>query len=140
MYQNFQAVQEYSRRTLELPAVAPSTAYFVAGDDEVLLTETDLEGYDLDEDFEGFNTPSSKIAEADMLTCSIRDDEVLVYEADLEGYYDTFTNAGQNKCVSANEPVGTRTMMEKLSGLCSSWKYYSIGTQSLVSRVHQIHG
>ncbi|RRT52003.1 hypothetical protein B296_00006754 [Ensete ventricosum] len=85
MYQNFQAVQEYSRRTLELPAVAPSTAYFLAGDDEVLLTETDLEGYDLDEDFEGFNTPS-KIAEADMLTCSIRDDEVLVSEADLEGY------------------------------------------------------
>lgn len=120
---------------MELPAVTPSTAYFLTGD-EVFVTETDLEGYDLDEDFEGFNTPSKMIADQ-MLTCSIRDDEVLVSEADLEGY-DTFMNAGQNKCVSSNETVGTRTMMQKLSGLCSSLKH-SIGTWPLISRVHPRH-
>ncbi|KAJ6813644.1 putative dual specificity protein phosphatase DSP8 isoform X2 [Iris pallida] len=87
----WRAVQEYSMRKLEYPAIqSPPPTNFPAAD-AVLLTEADLEGYGSAEDTikrRGISSGGVARAASARLSpvSSFIGDEVLITDADLEGY------------------------------------------------------
>ncbi|RRT43666.1 hypothetical protein B296_00031100, partial [Ensete ventricosum] len=146
-YKNFQAVQQYSQCKLEFPAIRSPRSTDLLKGDEVLISEADLEGYNVGKDTKDLIISSCKIAEPSpmivkhMTESPIGGDEVLVTEADLEGY-ETFMIACEDRSLSSNVtaivPARTRMVMRRLCCLCTSLKS-STGGQPVASRFHEIH-
>lgn len=113
----------------------------------MLISEADLEGYNVGEDTKDLSISSCKMAEASptivkhMTESPIGGDEVLITEADLEGY-ETFMIACEDGSLSSNVtaivPARTRMVMRRLCCLCTSLKS-SAGSQPVASRFHEIH-
>ncbi|KAK8948805.1 putative dual specificity protein phosphatase DSP8 [Platanthera zijinensis] len=110
----WQAVQEYSKRKSEFPALQNSAQRSLSLNDSILVTGADLEGYVTNE--------VCISDQMDLLNCSVKgttdeilpsdsllEEEVLVTEKDLEGY---------ESC---------RPMESKLSCMLSSLKFSSSG-------------
>ncbi|KAJ8465444.1 hypothetical protein OPV22_027996 [Ensete ventricosum] len=113
----WQAVQEYSRRKLEFPAIqCPKPTYSLTGD-EVLITAHDLEGYSAEDD-KGQRQSSCKTPRTSTL---LGEDEVFITDADLQGY-EAFRDACDEKRVLSNQNIRTPLMMRKLSCLFPSLK------------------
>ncbi|XP_065024032.1 phosphatidylglycerophosphate phosphatase PTPMT2-like [Musa acuminata AAA Group] len=144
----WKAVQQYSQCKLEFPAIrSPRSTDLLTGD-EVLISEVDLEGYNVGEDTKDLSISSCKMAEASptivkhMTESPIGGDEVLITEADLEGY-ETFMIACEDGSLSSTVttaivPARTRMVMRRLCCLCTSLKS-SGGSQAVASRFHEIH-
>lgn len=114
----------------------------------MLISEADLEGYNVGEDTKDLSISSCKMAEASptivkhMTESPIGGDEVLITEADLEGY-ETFMIACEDGSLSSTVttaivPARTRMVMRRLCCLCTSLKS-SGGSQAVASRFHEIH-
>lgn len=108
----WQAVQEYSKRKSEYPALQNSVQRSLSLNDPILVTDADLEGYatngdSINDQMDLLNC-SVKGMTAEILPCdSLLEEEVLVTEKDLEGY---------ESC---------RPMESKLSCMLSSLKFSS---------------
>ncbi|ONK69780.1 uncharacterized protein A4U43_C05F26640 [Asparagus officinalis] len=122
----WQAVQEYSKRKCEFPAIQspPPTNYPAA--DAVMVTEADLEGYITSERHR--KTPSvsarrvsrSKSARLSPIN-SLTGDEVLITDADLEGY-GSDDEACKALTVSSYRIIRSKPMISRLSCLFTSLK------------------
>ncbi|RWW29748.1 hypothetical protein GW17_00005716 [Ensete ventricosum] len=129
----WQAVQEYSRRKLEFPAIqCPKPTYSLTGD-EVLITAHDLEGYSAEDD-KGQRQSSCK---APWTSTLLGEDEVFITDADLQGY-EAFRDACDEKRVLSNQNIRTPLMMRKLSCLFPSLKF-SGGKQPIASVLPAVH-
>ncbi|RWW86366.1 hypothetical protein BHE74_00004858 [Ensete ventricosum] len=140
-------VDIYRACKLEFPAIRSPRSTDLLKGDEVLISEADLEGYNVGEDTKDLIISSCKIAEPSpmivkhMTESPIGGDEVLVTEADLEGY-ETFMIACEDRSLSSNVtaivPARTRMVMRRLCCICTSLKS-STGGQPVASRFHEIH-
>ncbi|XP_072967331.1 phosphatidylglycerophosphate phosphatase PTPMT2-like [Typha angustifolia] len=140
----WQAVQEYSKRKLDYPAIlSPRPTCSLTGD-EVLITAADLEGYGTNEYFcEDFTSalrpfaPSGHLIAAYIPTTPPRgDEEVFVTEADLDGY-DAFSVASKDMVVSSSSRNQSKPMIKRLSCLFGALKSSS-SCQPVPSRVPEI--
>lgn len=123
---NFQAVQEYSKRKWEFPAIlSPPPSNFPAAD-ALLLTEADLDGYGTaeyhckDRRISSPRWPRSRSARLSSV-CSLSGDEVLITDADLEGYL-TDEETPNAIGVSSYGIIHSSSMISRLSCLFTSLK------------------
>ncbi|WOL14615.1 dual specificity protein phosphatase DSP8 [Canna indica] len=130
----WQAVQEYSKHKLEFPALqSPKPAYSLT-EDEVLITEDDLEGYSVEDDRDQMfsSCQTGTIIVRRTPTSPLEEDEVLITEADLEGY-ETFVDDYEDTSITLSQNKQTNPMMRKLSCVFASVKL-SVGNLPVSSR------
>ncbi|XP_064995232.1 phosphatidylglycerophosphate phosphatase PTPMT2-like isoform X1 [Musa acuminata AAA Group] len=129
----WQAVQEYSKRKLEFPAIQwPKPTYSLTGD-EVLVTAHDLEGYSTEDD----KDQGMSSCKAPQTSTLLGEDEVLITDADLQGY-EAFRVACDEKRVLSNQNIRTPLMMRKLSCLFPFLKF-SGGKQPIARALPAVH-
>lgn len=129
----WQAVQEYSKRKLEFPAIQwPKPTYSLTGD-EVLVTAHDLEGYSAEDD----KDQRMSSCKAPQTSTLLGEDEVLITDADLQGY-EAFRVACDEKRVLSNQNIRTPLMMRKLSCLFPFLKF-SGGKQPIARALPAVH-
>lgn len=122
------AVQEYSRRKSEFPAISSwklASSPIHTGD-MILVTEADLEGYDTDEVCCKDLIISSRSLESGPIIVQMPQspssaDAVFITDADLEGY-DTMDDSSDDLNVLSYSAVRARPMIARLSCLFASLK------------------